>query len=610
MSLAAPLTTDFARQYGQSLPGRLACFARDWPSEVALREKQHGLWRPITWAAYWNSVCAIAAQFEAWGLGAGDRVAILCGNRPEWLYADLAIQMLGGLSAGVYETNPAKDAAYVIQHSGARVVICEDQEQVDKILESLDQLPDLAHIVVIEPRGTLGYGEFRLSDWQDALRVGREQFSRFDALGHLAARDGETPAMIIYTSGTTGQPKGALLSPQGALATVPSVAEELGLSRRDQVLSYLPLCHVAEKIYTIFTPLTVGSVVHFGESLDTVREDLAEVAPTAFLGVPRIWEKLHSSINVKMQDASALKRLLYQRALPVGQALAERRFSGQMQRGDGLRRWLIDRLVFSALRERIGLNRCRLAFSGAAPVAPELLAWFAAIGVDVIEGYGLTETSGISHYNRPGAIRLGSVGAAAAGVECCLAADGEILIRGAVVFTGYLDNEAATRDTIDADGWLHTGDVGHIDDDGILFITGRKKEIMITAGGKNLSPAKIENTLKTSPYIKEVVAIGDARPFVSALIQIDGDMVGNWATQRRMPYTSFGDLARQAEVRKLIQVELDRLNADLARVEQVRKFALLEQELNQDDGELTATQKVRRKNVLERYAQLVEGLYA
>ena len=609
MSLAEPLQTEFAAQHAQSLPGRLACFAREWPSRTALREKHRGLWRPISWAAYWNSVCATAAQFEAWGLGAGDRVAILSGNRPEWLYADLAIQMLGGLSAGVYETSPEKDAAYVINHSRARVAVCEDQEQVDKVLACLDQLPTLEHIVVIDPRGTHSYTEFRLSDWDDLLRVGSERFHEFDALGHLAALKGEAAAMIIYTSGTTGQPKGALLSHHGALATVPGVAAELGLSGDDSVLSYLPLCHVAEKIYTIFTPLTVGSVVHFGESIDTVRDDLAEVAPTAFLGVPRIWEKLNAGIAVKMQDASWLKRTLYQHCLRSGEALARRQLSGQPQAGDGLRRALIDRLVFAALRERIGLNRCRLAFSGAAPVAPELLAWFTAIGVTVVEGYGLTESSGISHYNRPDRIRLGTVGQPAEDVECRIAEDGEILVRGACVFMGYLDNDEATREAIDAEGWLHTGDVGSVDEDGYLTITGRKKEIMITAGGKNLSPAKIENTLKTSPYIKEVVAIGDTRAYVSALIQIDGDMVGNWATQRRLPYTSFSDLSAQAEVRKLIQGEVDRLNGELARVEQVRRFALLSRELNQDDGELTATQKVRRKNVLARYAEQVEGLY-
>ncbi len=609
--MSHPLDTEFGRRHGATVPGRLATWAQLQPDAVALREKHMGLWREISWSAYWRQVCAVAEQFAALGLGAGDRVAILSGNRPQWLYADLGIQLLGGMSAGVYETNPSEEVVYVVNHSHCRLIVCEDQEQVDKVLERLDEMPQLEHILVIDPRGTLSYGEPRLQTWEAFISAGEALVDQGRALERLAQLDPEQPAMVIYTSGTTGRPKGALLSHRSALALVRLVAEEMGTAAGDTVLSYLPLCHVAEKIYSVFVPLSEGVVVHFGESIDTVREDLAAVSPSTFLGVPRIWEKMAASVEVRMQRADQLKRGLYTWCLARGRELAQRRLQGVVRPADGLLRRLLDLLVFGALRERLGLGRCRAAFSGAAPIAPELLVWLHAIGVNVSEGFGMTETSGISHYNRYDAIRLGSVGTPVQGVEQRIAEDGEILIRTPSVILGYLDNPEATAEAIDADGWLHTGDVGRIDEDGYLWITGRKKEIMITAGGKNIAPAKIENAMKTSPFIKECVSIGDARPFVAALIQIDYDMVGNWAQQHGLAYTSFADLAGQPEVIKLIDAEVRRINDEhLARVEQIRKFHLLQKELHQDDEELTATQKVRRKVVFERYAEAIASLYS
>ncbi len=605
-----PLDSEYGKRFGATLPGRLATLAQAWPRRTALREKDRGLWREISWEQYWRNVRAVAARYASWGLGAGDRVAILCGNRPEWLYADLGCQLLGGMSAGVYETNPAEDVVYVVNHSHSRVIVCEDLEQLDKVLERLPDMPALEHILVIEPRGTLHYDEPRISHWDRFLAEGLMMLDDFDGEQKLAALFPYRPAMIIYTSGTTGRPKGALLTHHSALSTVRILTEEAGISHRDTVLSYLPLCHVAEKAFTVFQPLTQGVVVHFGESIDTVRDDLVAVSPTLFFGVPRIWEKMHSSVLVAMKNASFIKRRLYEHCLAIGTALADRRLSGRTNKTDPLLRFLVDRLVFGALRERLGLGRCWFPASGAAPVAPELLSWLQAIGVPVTEGYGMTELSGLSHYNRLDRIRLGSVGQAVTGVEARIAGDGELLVRGPTVVKGYLDDPEATAEAIDDGGWLHTGDVGSIDEDGFLWLTGRKKEIMITAGGKNLSPAKIENALKTSPFIKEAVAIGDARPFVSALVQIDYDMVGNWATRKGIPYTSFPDLSSRPEIVQLIDLEIRRINdTALARVEQVRRFSLLLKELHQDDGELTATQKVRRKNVFASYATQIEELY-
>ena len=548
-----PIHSDDARRWGHTLPGRVLLFARHWPERVALREKYRGLWREYRWRDYLAECLGFAEALKADGVGEDGRVAIISDNRPEWLFADIGTQFNGAVAAGIYATNPAADVAYVLNHCRAAVVVCEDQEQVDKVIDSPEPLPYLKRIVVIEAEGTAGYEDPRLVRWDDFLSAGRDD---------------------------------------------------------DTLLSYLPLCHVAEKIFSQFTPLTTGAVVHFGESLDTVRQDLVEVSPTVFLGVPRIWEKVSAGVDVGIRNTTPLKRRLYQWAVGVGRRHFEARQAGAVGAGLRLQHRLADWLVLRALRERLGMGRCRLAVSGAAPIAPELITWYHHIGVAIMEGWGLSESCGISHLNRPQAFRLGSVGRPAGGVECRLADDGEVLIRGPHLFTGYLDNAEATAEAIDDDGWLHTGDIGTIDEDGYLFITGRKKEILITAGGKNLSPNKIENALKTSPYIKEAASVGDGKPFVSALIQIEPDLVGDWAGRRGVNYTSFEDLAARPEVVKLIDGEVRKANEQLARVEQVRAFRLLPKELHQDDGEVTATQKLKRRVVYEKFAELIDEIYA
>ncbi|MDP6933626.1 MAG: AMP-binding protein, partial [Myxococcota bacterium] len=594
-----------------TLPGLLADWARRDPDAVALRDKQLGIWNEVTWSGYWQTVQAVARQLWELGLRSGDSVSVLSDNRPEWLYADLGAQVLGVRSAGIYQTNPPEDVAYVLSHSGSRVVFCEDQEQVDKVVAVADQTPTVEHVVVFDPRGLRGYQDPRLVSWKDFLAAGTAALKTEEGWvePHLTGLDPDSASMIVYTSGTTGQPKGALLSPRNALSAAAVMAPLLELRRTDTVLSYLPLCHVAEKIFSAFLPLTVGGVVHFGESIETVRSDLCEVSPTVFLGVPRIWEKMHASVCLRMKDSSWLKRLLYGWATRTGQAIAQRDQAGSARWSDRAVWFVADMLVFRAIQERLGLRRCRLAVTGAAPVAPELLAWFHGMGVKILEGYGQTECAGVSHVNPPGAFRLGTVGRTIPCMEFRLAGDGEILVRGAPVFLGYLHDEEATRATVDEEGWLHTGDVGAEDEDGYLRITGRKKEIIITAGGKNLSPEKIENALKVSLYIKEAVAVGDRRKFISALVQVDREAVGDWATRRAIPFTDFADLSGNDQVVRLVEDEVRQANERLARVEQVRAFRLFRKELHQDDGELTATQKVRRGAVMELHAGLVDEIY-
>jgi long-chain acyl-CoA synthetase len=594
-----------------TLPGRLAWFAKQRPDAPALRHKHLGIWEEITWAQYYARTSAVARALWEHGIRPGGHAGILSDNRPEWLFSDLAIQALGARSVGVYQTSPAADVQYVLSHSQSTVLFCEDQEQVDKLMEIGGGLPELELIVVFEPRGTRGYADARLMAFDDFLAEGAKLLEREPGFmqERLAVLDPNAASMIVYTSGTTGQPKGAMLSSANVCEPTDAIAKMLNVTERDAVLSYLPLCHVAEKIYSVNLPLATGLVVHFGESIDTVQEDLREVSPTIFLGVPRIWEKMHASLMIRMKSSSWLKRTLFFYFVNKGLELEKRRSEGKAGPLDALIRGLGDVLVFRALQERLGLRRCRVPGSGAAPIARELLEWFHGVGVKIYEGFGMTELAGGSHFNRPSMFKLGTVGPAVEGVTQRLAEDGEILLRGKCVFLGYLHNEAATRAMIDEEGWLHTGDIGAIDGDGFLQITGRKKEIIITAGGKNLSPERIENALKTSAYVKEAVAIGDTRKFVSALVQIEYDTVGDWAQRQSLPYTSYPDLASKPEVIKLIEAEVERCNALLGPVEQVRKVKILPKELHQDDGELTATQKVRRKVVTERYSDLIAGMY-
>jgi len=582
------------------------------PTAVALRKKKFGIWEEITWRVYSDHVGAVARELLELGVGEGDHVAIIADNCPEWLYVDLGTQTIGGCSVGIYQTNPPADVAYVLNHSGAKILFCGDQEQVDKAIELGDTVPNLEHIIVFDSRGTCHYDDPRLISWNRFL-TGGLQFVENEPhwfFQRVQQMDPTVPAMVIYTSGTTGPPKGAMISNTNAMGLAVATAEVMGFGENDRLLSYLPLCHVAEKIFSLFGPLSSGAVVHFGESIGTVQRDLAEVSPTIFLGVPRIWERIHAQVILKMQDSSWLKRMLFDYFSKWGakfqRAVEEGKPPTVQEKVWG---WVADILVFRPLQERLGLRDCRVPISGAAPIAADLIRWFHSIGVPIAEGFGQTESSGVSHANRPGEIRIGTVGQALPGVECCIAKDGEILLRGSNVFCGYLHNEEATRWTVDLDGWLHTGDIGELDADGYLKITGRKKEIIITAGGKNLSPEKIENQLKMSRYVKEAVSIGDSRKFISALIQIDYEAVSDWAQRQNIPHTSFADLVARPQVFELVEKEVRMANEGLARVEQVRKFKLFPKELHQDDDELTPTQKVRRRKIADIYAELIDSMY-
>ena len=601
----------------------LATRLRDWaaahPDRVAMREKDLGIWQEITWAEFWDTVLTAAHGFLALGAGPGDRVGIHSENRPEWLVADLAAVAIRGVSMGLYPTNPAPEVRHLLTDSGARILVAEDQEQVDKALEVADACPELEWIVYLEPRGVRTYDDPRLLSWEELLARGREhRETHADTVErHMAEASPDDVVTLIYTSGTTGPPKGAMLTVGNVEFAIKVLVEGGGFvdpppGPDDVLLSYLPLSHVAERVFTTWFLCATGPQINFAESIDTVQQNLAEVQPTIVFGVPRIWEKIVAGIEIRMAKASLAKRLnykLWMRAADrIGATLVET--GGNHTPGTRLRYALGWVFLYRTLRKRIGLGKARYAASGAAPIAPEMLKFFMGIGVPMHEVYGMTENSAIATANRPGRIKLGTVGEPHDFCEVAIdERTGEILTRHPGNFAGYWRNPEATAEVLDADGWLHTGDVGEWVDGTHVKITDRMKDIIITAGGKNISPSEIENSLKASPYIREAVVIGDGRKFLSALIGIELDTVGDWAQQRRLPYTTYRDLTEKPEVLDLVQREVDRVNAQFAQVEQIKAFRLLPKELDHEDGELTATQKVKRKAMEDAFGDLVADLY-
>jgi len=579
--------------------------------QVALREKDFGIWQRVTWGQYLEHVRDFALGLVALGFERGHNLAIVSENCRQWLYADLAAICLGGVSVGVYPTSPYPEVHYVVKHADARFVVCEDQEQTDKILEVIDDLPLVRKIIVKDMKGLRHYPQERIISFaaveELGRALGRERPGLFE--DEVAKGKAEDVCIMVYTSGTTGKPKGAMINHRNVESMTLGTIAAIGASAADSVVSYLPLCHVAEKIFSLFLPLFVGYPVNFAESINTIQSDLREIAPTVFLGVPRIWEKLQSSIQIKIKDSTWIKRRLYAFGLRVGHRLAACRL--EPRRPDpGLRLagWAAYWLVLRSLQNYVGLREVRFCFSAAAKVSPEVLRFFHDLGIVVKEGYGMTESTGLSFIHMGEDIRIGTVGKPIAGIEFALAADGELLKRGDPIFVGYYKNPEATRQTV-VDGWLHTGDVAQVDERGHLMIVDRKKDLIITSGGKNIAPSEIENALKVSPYIKEAIVVGDGRNYLAALIQIDFDNVGKWATDRRIAYTNFKSLAANPDVRRLIQAEVDQVNAQFARVENVRKFRLLTKELDHDDDELTATMKVRRANIAQKFAEEIEAIY-
>ncbi|MFH1116497.1 MAG: AMP-binding protein [Pseudomonadota bacterium] len=594
-----------------TIPKLFARNRRLYPDKVALREKDLGIWQCITWTDYWDHVCRFALGLKQLGLTRGDKLSILGDGCPEWLYADLAAQCSSAVTVGIYPTDVASQVKYILENSESTFVVAKDQEQVDKILEVKDQIPLLKKIIVVDMKGLRRYRDPMLISFRDVEALGekfhQEEPDAFDEM--VNDTRAEDIAIIVYTSGTTGRPKGAMISHRGVIAMIRGLSQVLDFRHADSFLSAMPLCHVAERMFSLIFPMWAGCTVNFAESVATLQDDLKEISPTAFLNVPRIWEKMHSNIMIRIQDSVFFKRWIFKAMLPIGFRVA----AMKLENGTVPLHWkILDGiaylLLFRPLRNHLGLLEARILVSGAAPMSPDLMRFYHAIGLPVRECYGMTEMSGISVMPRNGEIRIGCVGKPVPGVDLRLADDGEILQRGESVFEGYYGDPEATREAIRG-GWLHTGDVGELDKDGSLRITDRKKDIIITAGGKNIAPSEIENSLRYSSYIKEAIIIGDRRKFLSCLIQIELENVAQWAQHNRIAYTNYKSLATHPEIRKLIQGEVDKTNDNFARVERIKKFVILDKELDQDDEELTATMKVKRASIEKKYKQLIDSIY-
>ena len=583
-----------------------------FPDKVAFRYKEFGIWTEITYKELWDQVQYVGNALKFYGVNVGETVAVHSENRPEWIISDVGIQAIQSIPVGLYPPPPPPAVPYFLGHSEAKILFAEDQEQVDKVLEVIDDLPELTKIVYFESRGITKYDNEKLISWNEFIEIGKEEFNKNkefvnDMVNNINSED---TAIMIYTSGTTGPPKGSMLT-HGNLEWVASQIPKLSFTTgvdNPEYLSYLPLCHVFGRLVDLIIGIHTMGTINFAESIDTVQSDLAEVQPSVFPAVPRILERMHAGALVRMKDASRLKQLLFTVASKLGDITAKRRLEiGEADIIAHITNFFAQLLGFRALRKKLGLLNVDNALSGAAPISPEILRFFMSIGVPIYEGYGMTENSAIATGNRPGNVKLGTVGIPQPGVEIKLAEDGEILIKHPGVFKGYFKNEEATKEVIDSKGWLYTGDVGKFDGE-FLKIVDRKKDIIITSGGKNVSPSEIENNIKTSPFIREAIVIGDERKFLSALIGIEFDIVSNWAIRKNIPHTTYRNLSENENVQELIWSEIKKANERTSSLS-IRKFRMITKELDHEDGDMTATQKVKRDVLMEKFSDLIEDMY-
>ena len=584
---------------------------REWADQSALRCKRRGLWQTVSWTGYLERARAIGLALADLGLRRGEVICVLAENRPEWLYADMGAQCMGMIGNGIYPTSSPAQVAYILQHSQARVLFVENQEQLEKALAVRASCPELLRIVVMDREGLRALRDDQVLFFDDLMARGSaladERAAEFDAC--ITAGAPRDAAFLVYTSGTTGAPKGAIISNRNVVFQLSQAPQYLDARPGDRSLSFLPLCHIAERMASVFNPLAVGLVVHFPENAGTVFNDLREVAPQVLFAPPRFWEKLYSQIDLFMRDAIAPARWAYAGALAASRRQLALQLRGEARGGAGLAQRVLGFCAFRNIRIFLGLQNVKTALTGAAPVPEALINWYLAVGIELREAFGMTETCGFCTATPAGRIKLGWAGIAGSGTEIRIGAENEILVRGANVFGGYWRDASKTAEAVDAQGWLHTGDCGEIDDDGYLAIRDRIKDILITSGGKNITPSHIESLLKFSPYITDAVAVGDGRNFLSALIMLDQEHVARFAQERQVPYGDFASLTRAPEVIKLIQSQVDQANAELARVEQIKEFRIISELLGAEDEELTPTMKLKRKVIAVKYASLISSMY-
>jgi long-chain acyl-CoA synthetase len=591
--------------------------AERFPRKVAIREKDYGIWQSATWRDYFEQSRLIALGLASLGFARGDKTAIIGDNRPQLYWSVAATQALGGIPVPIYQDSIEKEMQYVLDHAEVRFAVVEDQEQVDKLLHVKAQCPRLEYVIYDDPRGMRSYQHPFLINLAELQARGRrfvaENPSYFDDA--LAKGSADDVAIICYTSGTTGTPKGAMLSHRNLILTARNAVAREGLRADEEILAYLPMAWVGDHIFSYAQSIVAGFTVNCPESAETVLHDLKEIGPTYFFAPPRIWETILTNVLIRLEDAAWLKRKLVHFFLGLAQDLERRRLNGQPR--SVWRRLLYPLgalLVYGPLTDNLGMRRIRVAYTAGEAIGPEIFVFFRALGINVKQLYGMTESSALVAIHEDGDVKLDTVGTPLPGVEIRIAPDGEVLYRSPGVFRGYYKNPEATRQMME-DGWVHSGDAGFIDHAGHLKIIDRAKDLSRLADGTLFAPKFIENKLKFSPYVKEAVCIGQGRPYVAALVNIDLTAAGNWAERRNIAYTSYTDLSQKPEIYELVHAEVARVNRslredELLRGAQIRTFLILHKELDPDDEEITRTRKVRRGYVAQKYAALIDALYS
>src|SRR5687767_1017180 len=596
---------------GDTVPKMFWHGVRARRAKTFCRQKHLGIWRSVSWDELGRIAREIGMGLASLGYQPGDVVSILSNTNKEWVFADLGALGAAGVVNGIYPTDAAAQVEYLLTDSSSTFIFVEDDEQLDKVLEIRARVPKLAKIIVFDMEGLL-----ELSDSQvmslDALRELGREYDRAhpgEWERRIGLRKPEDLAILVYTSGTTGRPKGAMISHANIVHTCAAYQASFPQDENDERMAFLPLCHIAERIGGEYHTLYSGAVLNFVENPETVPENVREISPTVFTAVPRVWEKFYSGVLIGLKQAGALQQWAYGVAIGIGHRRASLREAGKpVPAWLALAFWLARVLVLNNVRKLIGVHRAKALITGAAPISPELIRWYMALGLDMYEVWGQTESCGAVTSNLEGRIKPGSIGPQMSHAEVKVSDQGELLVRGKTVFMGYLNQPEKTAETL-KDGWLHTGDVGKVDADGYFYITDRMKDIIITAGGKNITPSEFENQLKFSPYITDAVVIGEKRPYLVALVMIDHENVERYAQDQAIPFSNFASLCRRPEIQELIEAEVERVNKQFARVEQVKKFRLIEQKLTAEDEELTPTMKLKRKLVNEKYKALIEAMY-
>jgi len=595
-----------------TLPKLLQRNAEESPQAPGIREKTRGVWQTFDWLAYRDTVRDLALGLAAMGFKRGDKLSVVGDNRPQLYMAQLAAQVLGGTSVPVYQDSIASELVYVLNHAETSVIVAEDQEQVDKALSLKDQLPNLRLIVFEEKRGLWSYDDPMLKSFESVLEAGAAYGKANPTFytDELAKGRADDLAMIAYTSGTTGNPKGAMLSHRNMIAASEAFIEVNHTKPGDNWLSYLPMAWVGDAAFSLGMALAGKLVANCPESPESVQRDLRELGPNSMLAPPRIWENMLTVMQVKGGDATPIKRRVFDYFRGLAERCELKRSDGKpLSMGERLGLSLGEFFVYGPVRDQLGLRNARWCYTGGAPLGPDTYRFFRSFGINLKQVYGATEASALIACQSDTEANPNTVGRPMPRIEVKIDDRGEVMLKGPNVFCGYFKQDEVTRETLTNDGWLMTGDAGFFDKQGQLVIIDRAKDVGKLTDGSAFAPQFIENKLKFSPYIREAVAFGHEKPIVVAMIAIDMQTVGTWAEKRGLPYTSFMDLSRKPEVAAMIGEEIAKANASLPDVQQVKRFLLLNKELEADDAEMTRTRKVRRRFVAEKYAKVIDGFY-